>query len=197
MHFVRPLDKSQLSSKKHWFLVGWLGGGLGFNGPFRRCFRLYRAVSQTRRKKREKIDERKNAKQPPPAPTASAIGPCPIIIQSRWTSRHWNFTQRLRTTQSPPQKNIESRSINIPPICVTSDKLTHWEVNGYTFRVSHPVHFYFLHLWRIRKGTDFLQEKNVVSKDSMLVVLGSIHEVTKFIPFNYMYMAKNHVYHSL
>ena len=41
------------------------------------------------RKKREMIDERKKtSKQPPPAPTASAVGPCPTIIQSSRTPRH-------------------------------------------------------------------------------------------------------------
>ena len=46
---------------------------------------------------REKI-----SKQPPPAPTASAIGPCPTIIQISRTPRHWKFTQLLRTTRPPP-----------------------------------------------------------------------------------------------
>ena len=34
-----------------------------------------------REKEREKIDESKNIHTPPPAPTASAIGPCPTTIQ--------------------------------------------------------------------------------------------------------------------
>ena len=40
------------------------------------------------------------SKQPPPVPTASAIGPCSTVIQISRTSRHWKFTQRLRTTRS-------------------------------------------------------------------------------------------------
>ena len=43
------------------------------------------------------------SKQPPPAPTASAIGPCPTIIQISKTPRHWKFTQHHRTTRPPPQ----------------------------------------------------------------------------------------------
>ena len=39
---------------------GWLVGCFGLNGPLRQYFSLYRAVSQRGRKKREKIDERKN-----------------------------------------------------------------------------------------------------------------------------------------
>ena len=54
------------------------------------------------RKKREMIDERKMSKQPPPAPTASAVGTCPTIIQIVRTPRHWKFTKHYRTTRPPP-----------------------------------------------------------------------------------------------
>ena len=50
-----------------------------------------------KRKTREKM-----SKHPPPAPTASAIGPCPTISQISRTPRHWKFTQHLRTTRPPP-----------------------------------------------------------------------------------------------
>ena len=42
------------------------------------------------------------SKQPPPAPTASTIDPCPTIIQISRTPQHWKFTQHLRTTRPPP-----------------------------------------------------------------------------------------------
>ena len=45
------------------------------------------------------------SKQPPPAPTASTIGPCPTVIHVSRTPRHWKFTQHLRTTQ-PPQAPV-------------------------------------------------------------------------------------------
>ena len=45
---------------------------------------------------REKLSE-----QPPPTPIASTIGPCPTIIQISRTSRHWKFTQHIRTTRPP------------------------------------------------------------------------------------------------
>ena len=35
----------------------------------------------------------KMSKQPPPAPTARAVGPCPTFIQTSRTPRHWKFTQ--------------------------------------------------------------------------------------------------------
>ena len=42
------------------------------------------------------------SEKPKPALTASAIGPCPAIIQISRTPRHWKFTHHLRTTR-PPQ----------------------------------------------------------------------------------------------
>ena len=35
------------------------------------------------------------SKEPPPAPTASAKGPCPTIIQTSRTPRHWKFIQDI------------------------------------------------------------------------------------------------------
>ena len=42
------------------------------------------------------------SKQPPPASIASAIGPCPTIIQISRTPRPWKFVQHLRTTRPSP-----------------------------------------------------------------------------------------------
>ena len=54
----------------------------GFNGSLRQYCSLYRAVSQIDgRKEKRMIDERKNIKTTPPAPTASTVGPCPTTIQ--------------------------------------------------------------------------------------------------------------------
>ena len=47
------------------------------------------------------IDERTMSKQPPPAPTVSAIGPCPTIMQISRTPQHWKFTQYHHTTRPP------------------------------------------------------------------------------------------------
>ena len=41
------------------------------------------------------------SKQPPPAPTASAVSPCPTLIQINRTPRHWKLTQHHRTTRPP------------------------------------------------------------------------------------------------
>ena len=43
----------------------------------------------------------KISKQPPPAPTASAVGPCPTVSQAGGRPRHWKFTQHHRTTRPP------------------------------------------------------------------------------------------------
>ena len=59
----------------------WLVG-FGFNGPLRQYFSLYPAVSQREGGRGKKGQTRvKMSKQPPPAPTASAVGPCPTKIQ--------------------------------------------------------------------------------------------------------------------
>ena len=65
-----------------WFWVYW---------PFETVFQSISGRLQKRgrkKKKREKTDEGKMSKQPEPAPTASAIGPCPTIIQTSRTPRH-------------------------------------------------------------------------------------------------------------
>ena len=63
-------------------LVGWLVGCFGFNGPLRQFFSLYPAVSQRAGERVEKGQTRAEmSRQPPPAPTASAVGPCPTVIQ--------------------------------------------------------------------------------------------------------------------
>ena len=64
-------------------------------------------------------------KQPPPAPSASALGLCPTINQISRTPRHWNLTQHLRAARPPPDssmtltfnlpKNIVSNGTSPPP----------------------------------------------------------------------------------
>ena len=51
------------------------------------------------------------SKQPPPATTASAVGPCPTLIQISRTPRHWKFTQHHRTTRPPPQTDEDETSV--------------------------------------------------------------------------------------
>ena len=52
------------------------------------------------------------SKQPPPAPTASTIGPCPTAIQLSRTPRHWKFAQHLRTTRPPPRRDDTLKDTN-------------------------------------------------------------------------------------
>ena len=52
------------------------------------------------------------SKQPPPAPTARAVGPCLTLIQTSRTPRHWKFTQDHRTTwPTPRQKKKDNRLV--------------------------------------------------------------------------------------
>ena len=111
--YNRRLKLSMQYALKLKSMVGWLVGCFGFNGPLRQYFSLYRAVSQREGERGEKGQMReKMSKQPPPAPTASATGPCPTIIQISRTPQHWKFTQHLRTTR-PPLIKIESVKSNI------------------------------------------------------------------------------------
>ena len=62
-------------------VLRWLVGCLFWaKRPFET---VYQSISDRLRerggKKSEKIDERKMSKQPLPAPTASAVGPCPTL----------------------------------------------------------------------------------------------------------------------
>ena len=102
----------QISLWRRDHISSWLVGCFGFNGPLRQYFRLYRAVSQREGERGEKEQMReKRSKQPPPAPTASATGPCPTIIQISRTPRHWKFTQHLGTTGPPPDHISSSLSM--------------------------------------------------------------------------------------
>ena len=62
------------------------------------------------------------SKQPPPAPTARAVGPCPTQLQISRTPRYWNLTQHHRTTR-PPEGNTNkfhySSIYSIKPTAVT------------------------------------------------------------------------------
>ena len=78
---------------------GWLVGCFGFNGPLRQYFSLYRAVSQREGEREEKGQRRvKMSKQPPPVPTASAVGPCPTEIKIIGRPG----TESLPSTFAPP-----------------------------------------------------------------------------------------------
>ena len=67
--------------------LSWLVGCFGFNGPLIQYFSLYRAVSQRKGEREEKGQMRvKMSKQPPPAPTASAVGPCLLLSKTVFQS---------------------------------------------------------------------------------------------------------------
>ena len=91
-----PPPPPQITQRVSWLVV------FGLNDPLRQYFSLYRVVSQREGERRERIDESKNVQTTPPAPTTRAVGPCPTLIQTSKTPRHWKFTQDHRTTRSPP-----------------------------------------------------------------------------------------------
>ena len=63
----------------HYRMVGWL---FWVKRPFETVFQsISGRLPERGRKRRERIEESKNVQTNLPAPTASAIGPCPTIIQ--------------------------------------------------------------------------------------------------------------------
>ena len=71
----------------------------------------------------------KMSKPPPPAPTASAIGPPPSCNQNCRTPQHWKFTQHHRTTRPPPVIQIVGRpgTGSLPRTIAPPDHPPHWK----------------------------------------------------------------------
>ena len=76
--------------------------GLGFNGPLRQYFCLYRAVSQREGEREEWKDESKNVQTSPTRTYCKRNRPLPYCKQNCRTPRHWKFTKHHRTTRRPP-----------------------------------------------------------------------------------------------
>ena len=95
-----------------------LVGCFGFSGPLRQYFSLYRTVSQREGERGEKGQRRvKMSKQPPPAPTASAIGPCPTIIK---TVGRLGTVSLPRTIAPPDHPQMMDRLMILKRISVKS-----------------------------------------------------------------------------
>ena len=115
-YLLSPLSPSLWGTARY----SWLVGCFGFNGPLRQHFSLYRAVSQREGERGEKGQRRvKMSKQPPPAPTASAIGPCPTVIKIVGRPG----TGSLPSTIAPPnhptilsQRAAKPKTTNQPPV---------------------------------------------------------------------------------
>ena len=116
--------------------ISWTPQALDFdcfvlNGPLRQYVSLYRAVSQREGERKEKRQTRKKmSKQPTPAHTASAVGPCPTLIQISRTPRHWKFTQHHRTTRPPlPSTGSLPSTITPPDNPAECGALKDWKLN--------------------------------------------------------------------
>ena len=77
---------------------GWLVGCLGFNGPLRQYFSLYRAVSQREGERRERIDESKNVQTTATPTYCKRNRPLPYCNQNCRTPG----TGSLPSTIAPP-----------------------------------------------------------------------------------------------
>ena len=81
------------------FAIIWLVGCFGLNGPLR-SISVYIGPFAREREKEKRNDRReKNVQTTPPAPTASAVSPCPTLFQISRLLRHWKFTHHHHTTR--------------------------------------------------------------------------------------------------
>ena len=99
--FIYKITKGDQNGKR------WLVGCFGFNDPLRQYFSLYRAVSKREGERGERIDESKNVQTTPPAPTASAIGPCPTVIKIVGRPG----TGSLPSTTAPPDHPLNGKRL--------------------------------------------------------------------------------------
>ena len=63
------------------------------------------------------------SKQPPSVRPASAVGPCPTLIQISRTPRHWIFTQHHCITRPPQKRRVnidESKTVQSTPLAPTA-----------------------------------------------------------------------------
>ena len=107
------LSISRLTS--YFFLCGWLVV-LGFYGPLRQSFSLYRVVSQRGRKNRENIDERKNVRTIPTRIYCKRNRPFSYYyLKLVWRPG----TESLPSTIAPPDSRLDfgdalSLSLSLP-----------------------------------------------------------------------------------
>ena len=94
------------------WVVYWLVGYFGHYSPLRQYFSLHRAVFQREGERKEKWQTRvKMSKNTSPAPSASVVGPCPIIIEISRMPRHWKFTQNHLHHPTIPELYIGPNSV--------------------------------------------------------------------------------------
>ena len=72
---------------------------------------VYIGLSHREREKEKRNDrrEKKMSKQPPPAPTASAIGPCPTIIQNVGRPGTGSLPRTIAPPDDPPPMGHSER----------------------------------------------------------------------------------------
>ena len=122
------------------------------------------------RRKIEMIDERKMTKQPPPAPTASAVGPCPTIIQISRMPRHRKFTQHHRTTRTTPgHRNLRLGKVG-----------KGWLVD---FRFNGPLRQYFSLYRAVSQREGEKRRERIESKNVQITPLRTYCKRNRALPY--------------
>ena len=132
----------------------FLVGCFGFNGPLRQYFSLYQAVSQSWREKSKKDRwEKKMSKQPPAAPTTSAIGPCPTFQ----FSRHWKVYPAPSLHPTTPMNRFYM--ITSYPWLIVVHKHTSYSVSVKDFL---PINESQQQTYKSRLNIEMKQDENLV-----------------------------------
>ena len=97
MKYRWPINSMMSSAMLDW--ISWLVI-LGLTALWD-SISVYIGPSPKEREKEKWQTREKMSKQPPPPPTASAVGPCPTLIQISRTPRHWKLIQHHRITHPP------------------------------------------------------------------------------------------------
>ena len=93
---IAPPDHPLSKGKVGWLLVACFG----LKGPFETVLKsISGRLPERGRKKREVIDERNNVQTTPTRPTASTVGPCPIVIQISTQLTNLRFKNVSKTSQ--------------------------------------------------------------------------------------------------
>ena len=156
----------------------WLVGCFGFSGPLRQYFSLYQAVSQREGERGEKGQRRvKMSKQPPPAPTASALGPCPTIIQIVGRPG----TENLPRTSAPPDHPYKINESLFVCVCERGRKIKSNNHRGTRFLLLYLVSLTHLFSFLYMLLQSYANISTMLTHARHLVIVLDLH-----IPFSHM-----------
>ena len=120
--------------------------------------------------------------QPPPAPTAGAVGPCPTLIQTSRTPRHWKFTQDHRTSRPSPPSKQRNNKLNLAKITFFLTLYLRRVFISFIFNTNydrdHLDHFLLLSPWQHYVGR-FIQLLGLIKKFIFPQSLRTVYKIAR------------------